>query len=57
MIPCALRRAGKLARPSNNVTMPIRDDWHAIRPAKYGNVPHVGMVEFPLQRTLSGVPY
>lgn len=35
----------------------IRDNWHAIRPTKYGGVPNVGVVEFPLQRTLVGVPY
>jgi hypothetical protein len=35
----------------------IRDNWHAIRPAKYAAVPHVGVVEFPLQRTAQGVPY
>ena len=35
----------------------IRDNWHSSRPAKYGNVRHVGVVEFPLQRTLQGVGY
>lgn len=35
----------------------IRDNWHSARPAKYASVPNVGVVEFPLQRTLQGVSY
>ena len=34
----------------------VRDDWHSIRPAKYATVPNVGVVEFPQQRTLAGIP-
>lgn len=35
----------------------IRDDWHAVRPAKYAAVPNVAAVEFPLRRSYSGVAY
>lgn len=35
----------------------VRDNWHDIRPAKYSGVPNIGVVEFPLQRTLAGIPY
>lgn len=35
----------------------IRDNWHTTRPAKYNTVPNIGVVEFPLQRTLAGVAY
>lgn len=34
----------------------IRDNWHAIRPAKYAAVPNVAQVEFPLQRTFAPIP-
>ena len=35
----------------------IRDDWHASHPAKYNGVPRMDVVDFPLQRTFSGVAY
>lgn len=35
----------------------IRDNWHTIRPAKYANVPNIAVVEFPIQRTNSGVVF
>ncbi len=33
------------------------DNWHQNRPSKYGSVPNIGSVVFPLRRTLRGVPF
>ncbi|CAA9246052.1 MAG: hypothetical protein AVDCRST_MAG95-1640 [uncultured Adhaeribacter sp.] len=44
-------------RPTFRNKKVIRDNWHSIRPTKYDNVPHIAVVEFPLQRTMSGVSF
>ncbi len=55
--PAAGGRVWYAAWPNFRRKRLIRDNWHAARPAKYAAVPNVGVVEFPLQRTLAGVPY